>query len=109
MLLALRFRTTELLTTEVTLTPTEWMYNLMGSFSHPFIFLTNAVLALLLNLAVLLTIGRLSALTLNIGGVVKDVLLILVSAVMFSAPISSVQVVGYTIAVIVRDHDEKPS
>lgn len=72
------------------------------------IFLSNAFLALLLNLAVLLTIGRLSALTLNIGGVVKDVLLILVSAVMFSAPISSVQVVGYTIAVIVRDPDRDP-
>ena len=42
----------------------------------PLLFLLNALVAFGLNMAVFLLIGKTSALTMNIGGVVKDWLLI---------------------------------
>ena len=59
----------------------------------------NAACAFALNAAVYLLIGKTSALTMNIAGVVKDFFLIFLSSFIFEAPISSLQIVGFFIAV----------
>ena len=51
-----------------------------------------------LNLAVFLLIGRTSALTARVGGVVKDILLIGISVYLFDTAITTLTVVGYGIA-----------
>ena len=63
------------------------------------IMFANAACAFALNTAVYLLIGKTSALTMNIAGVVKDFFLIILSSFIFEAPISSLQVVGFSIAV----------
>jgi hypothetical protein len=63
-----------------------------------FIFLSNAAAAFTLNCAVFLLIGKSSALTMNIAGVVKDWLLIYLSWVLFAGPISGLNLFGYGIA-----------
>jgi len=62
------------------------------------IFLTNATAAFTLNCAVFLLIGKSSALTMNIAGVVKDWLLIYLSWAIFAGPITALNLVGYSIA-----------
>ena len=62
------------------------------------IFVTNASAAFTLNCAVFLLIGKSSALTMNIAGVVKDWLLIYLSWVIFSGPITPLNLFGYGIA-----------
>lgn len=51
-----------------------------------------------LNMSVFLLIGRSSALTMNIAGVLKDWLLIMLSMVMYKAPVTRLQFFGYGIA-----------
>jgi drug/metabolite transporter (DMT)-like permease len=63
------------------------------------IMFANATCAFALNAAVYLLIGKTSALTMNIAGVVKDFFLIWLSAVIFESPISSLQIVGFSLAV----------
>jgi len=63
-----------------------------------FIFFSNAIVAFTLNCAVFLLIGKSSALTMNIAGVVKDWLLIYLSWVLFAGPISGLNLFGYGIA-----------
>jgi len=73
---------------------------LTHSTRHSFaIMLANAICAFALNAAVYLLIGKTSALTMNIAGVVKDFILIIMSAVMFESPVSSLQIVGFSVAV----------
>ena len=62
------------------------------------IMMANAMCAFALNCAIYLLIGRTSALTLNVAGVVKDFILILISSAVFEAPISSTQLVGFSVA-----------
>eukprot|EP00898_Chlorokybus_atmophyticus_P005990 jgi/Chlat1/6392/Chrsp44S05840 len=62
------------------------------------IFLSNAGVAFLLNLAVFLLIGKTSALTMNVAGVVKDWLLIGLSAWLFYAPVTPLNLIGYSLA-----------
>lgn len=62
---------------------------------NPSIFILNAVLAFGLNLAVFLLIGKTSALTMNIAGVIKDWLLIFFSFAVFKAPVSWLNIAGY--------------
>lgn len=62
------------------------------------IMLGNASCAFLLNLALYLLIGRTSALTLNVSGVIKDMFLIGISAAVFESPISATQLVGSLVA-----------
>ncbi|GAB4816833.1 hypothetical protein N2152v2_003879 [Parachlorella kessleri] len=64
----------------------------------PFIFLSNAAAAFGLNMAVFLLIGKTSALTMNIAGVVKDWLLIGLSYVMYRAPVTGLNLAGYSVA-----------
>jgi hypothetical protein len=62
------------------------------------IFLSNAVMAFTLNCSVFLLIGKSSALTMNIAGVVKDWMLIYLSWVIFAGPITPLNLIGYGIA-----------
>ena len=63
------------------------------------VLLLNGVIAFCLNLAVVLLIKNASSLVLTLGGVVKDILIISLSAFFFSAPVSFVQAFGYTFAI----------
>lgn len=58
-------------------------YVLSGATIPPWVLLTNAVVAFALNMAVFLLIGKTSALTMNIAGVVKDWMLIGLSVVLY--------------------------
>lgn len=62
------------------------------------IFLANCTVALGLNLVVFLLVGKTSALTMNIAGVVKDWLLIGLSVVLYGSPVTVTQLFGYGIA-----------
>jgi len=64
----------------------------------PGILLASAAAAFALNMSVFLLIGRSSALTMNVAGVIKDWLLIMLSVMMFESPVSSLQLVGYGVA-----------
>eukprot|EP00238_Polyblepharides_amylifera_P012553 CAMPEP_0196585170 /NCGR_PEP_ID=MMETSP1081-20130531/49735_1 /TAXON_ID=36882 /ORGANISM="Pyramimonas amylifera, Strain CCMP720" /LENGTH=309 /DNA_ID=CAMNT_0041906631 /DNA_START=279 /DNA_END=1208 /DNA_ORIENTATION=- len=65
---------------------------------NPWVLVGNAVIAFGLNLAVFLLIGKTSALTMNIAGVIKDWLLIWMSANVFAAPVSTLNLAGYFLA-----------
>lgn len=65
---------------------------------RPSVMLANAATAFCLNLAVFLLIGKTSALTMNIAGVIKDWMLIWMSMRMFTAPVTFLNLVGYTVA-----------
>jgi drug/metabolite transporter (DMT)-like permease len=64
----------------------------------PLLLLSNAAAAFGLNMAVFLLIGKTSALTMNIGGVVKDWMLIGLSYVLYKAPVTQINLIGYFIA-----------
>eukprot|EP00933_Yihiella_yeosuensis_P062076 TRINITY_DN649_c3_g1_i2.p1 TRINITY_DN649_c3_g1~~TRINITY_DN649_c3_g1_i2.p1 ORF type:complete len:377 (+),score=56.98 TRINITY_DN649_c3_g1_i2:119-1249(+) len=59
--------------------------------------IANALVAFLLNILIALTLKRLSALAFVIIGLVKDIAIVLCSAVVFSDPISHTQRVGFVI------------
>ena len=65
---------------------------------NPAVLLSNATLAFALNVSVYLLIGRTSALTMNVAGVIKDWILIFISSMLFDAPISALQLWGYLLA-----------
>ncbi|KAG1680763.1 hypothetical protein FOA52_008096 [Chlamydomonas sp. UWO 241] len=69
-------------------TRTDWVFN-------PSVMLANAVTAFILNLAVFLLIGKTSALTMNIAGVIKDWMLIFFSWSIFKAPVTVLNLTGY--------------
>ena len=60
--------------------------------------LLNALTAFALNLAVFLLIGKTSALTMNIAGVIKDWMLIFASQHMFGNEVTFLNYLGYVIA-----------
>mmetsp|Transcript_3759 Transcript_3759/g.10853 ORF Transcript_3759/g.10853 Transcript_3759/m.10853 type:complete len:392 (-) Transcript_3759:558-1733(-) len=62
---------------------------------YPSVFLANAMAAFVLNLAVFLLIGKTSALTMNIAGVIKDWMLIFFSFSLFHAPVTALNLAGY--------------
>jgi hypothetical protein len=61
---------------------------------RPAVFIANAVTAFLLNLAVFMLIGKTSALTMNIAGVIKDWTLIYSSYSVFKAPVTALNLAG---------------
>lgn len=65
---------------------------------NPVYLVTNAMVAFFLNMAVFLLIGKTSALTMNVAGVVKDWMLIGISVWVFRDPVSSVNLGGYLLA-----------
>ena len=62
---------------------------------YPSVFISNALAAFALNLAVFLLIGKTSALTMNIAGVIKDWMLIFFSYSVFHAPVTRLNLLGY--------------
>ncbi|KAF5834994.1 triose-phosphate transporter family-domain-containing protein [Dunaliella salina] len=70
------------------MTHSDWSFN-------PSIMLANALTAFVLNLAVFLLIGKTSALTMNIAGVIKDWMLIFFSYYLFKAPLTRLNLAGY--------------
>eukprot|EP01012_Entosiphon_sulcatum_P012809 TRINITY_DN1809_c0_g1_i1.p1 TRINITY_DN1809_c0_g1~~TRINITY_DN1809_c0_g1_i1.p1 ORF type:complete len:359 (+),score=70.60 TRINITY_DN1809_c0_g1_i1:202-1278(+) len=67
--------------------------------TRPLVFLGNCTLAFILNLAVFLIIGRTSALTMNIAGIAKDVLVIGISTAMFHSALYAKSLLGFGIAI----------
>ncbi|XP_019422199.1 PREDICTED: probable sugar phosphate/phosphate translocator At3g17430 [Lupinus angustifolius] len=65
------------------------------------IFFSNALCALALNLATFLVIGRTGAVTIRVAGVLKDWILITLSTVLFpESKITGLNIIGYAIALI---------
>ncbi|OJD16743.1 hypothetical protein AJ78_03122 [Emergomyces pasteurianus Ep9510] len=58
----------------------------------------NAMVAFLLNVSVVFLIGRTSSLVLTLCGVLKDVLLVGISAAYWKTPVTPLQLFGYSIA-----------
>lgn len=67
---------------------------------NPAVLVSNAALAFALNMSVYLLIGKTSALTMNVAGVIKDWILIFISSMLFDAPISNTQLGGYLLAFV---------
>jgi len=65
---------------------------------RPPVMVANAATAFCLNLAVFLLIGKTSALTMNIAGVIKDWMLIWMSMRMFTSPVTVLNLAGYSVA-----------
>ncbi|KAK4495572.1 hypothetical protein PRZ48_012840 [Zasmidium cellare] len=60
--------------------------------------LLNALVAFGLNVSVVFLIGKTSAVVLTLSGVLKDILLVVASMVIFRDPVSPIQFFGYSIA-----------
>jgi hypothetical protein len=60
----------------------------------------NASVAFALNVAVVFLIGKTSALVLTLSGVLKDILLVVASMVIFRDPVTPLQFLGYGIALM---------
>ncbi|KAF8187010.1 TPT-domain-containing protein [Mycena galopus ATCC 62051] len=75
----------------------------MEPFRHlarlgPLVLVSNAFIAFLLNVAAVFLVGVGSGLILTLAGVLKDILLIAASVAFFSATVTPLQVLGYSIA-----------
>jgi len=64
------------------------------------IFLSNAAAAFALNMSVFMLIGKTSALTMNIAGVIKDWMLIGLSVLIFKAAVTGINLGGYLLAFV---------
>uniref|UniRef100_A0A7S0YKQ8 Sugar phosphate transporter domain-containing protein n=1 Tax=Polytomella parva TaxID=51329 RepID=A0A7S0YKQ8_9CHLO len=64
------------------------------------LILCSSVSAFALNVCIFILIGRTSALIMNVAGIFKDWLLIVLSVFIFGAPVTSVQAVGYGVALL---------
>ena len=62
------------------------------------VMLINASVAFTLNVAVVLLISNTSALVLTLAGVMKDILLVLLSVTVFGSPVTPLQYAGYAVA-----------
>lgn len=60
--------------------------------------IANAFIAFCLNVSVVLLIGKTSAVVLTMSGVLKDILLVIASMVIFGDPVTGQQYIGYGIA-----------
>eukprot|EP01031_Cornospumella_fuschlensis_P035231 gene35231-42679_t len=64
------------------------------------IMLVNGLVAFTLNVAVVLLIGNTSALVLTLAGIIKDILLVFLSIVIFGSPVTPLQYAGYGVALL---------
>lgn len=64
------------------------------------ILIVNGFVAFSLNVAIVLVILHSSALALSLAGIVKDIMLVTLSAAIFRSPVSLLQAIGYTIALL---------
>ncbi|KAI0378453.1 TPT-domain-containing protein [Hypomontagnella monticulosa] len=63
-----------------------------------FTFFLNGLCAFLLNVSVVFLIGKTSAVIMTLCGVLKDVMLVVASMLIWGTPVSALQAFGYTIA-----------
>ncbi|WZN61583.1 putative sugar phosphate/phosphate translocator [Chloropicon roscoffensis] len=66
--------------------------------ANPYVLLLNCCCAFVLNIAVFLLVGKTSALTMNVSGVIKDWLIIASSVLIFGSTLTRLNVLGFTIA-----------
>lgn len=64
------------------------------------IMVANGFVAFALNVAVVMLIGNTSALVLTLAGIIKDILIVTLSVLVFDTPITSLQYFGYGIALL---------
>jgi len=64
----------------------------------PVILISNACIAFVLNIASVVSVGVASGLVLTLAGVLKDILLIMGSVIIFGSLITPIQIFGYSIA-----------
>jgi len=64
------------------------------------IMIVNGLVAFTLNVAVVLLISNTSALVLTLSGIVKDILLVILSIVIFGSPVTPLQYGGYGVALL---------
>ncbi|PMD61906.1 duf250 domain protein membrane protein [Hyaloscypha bicolor E] len=64
------------------------------------VFLANAFVAFALNVSVVFLIGRTSGLVLTLCGVLKDIMLVAFSILVWGTPMSRLQAFGYSVAII---------
>jgi drug/metabolite transporter (DMT)-like permease len=65
-----------------------------------FILIINGLVSFTLNVAVVLLISNTSALILTLAGIVKDIMLVLLSVLIFGSPVTPLQYVGYGVALL---------
>lgn len=62
------------------------------------IFFSNALCALALNISIFLVIGRTGAVTIRVAGVLKDCILVALSTALFpESTITGLNIIGYTV------------
>ena len=75
--------------------------------------LLSGIAAFGLNIAVVMLISNASALILSLGGIIKDVLLIILSVLIFRSPVTGIQVFGYSISLfgmnLYKDYKKDPN
>jgi hypothetical protein len=64
------------------------------------ILLVSGLVAFTLNIAVVMVIGNTSALIFTLAGIVKDLMLVFLSMVIFKSPVSQLQYLGYSVALL---------
>lgn len=62
--------------------------------------LANAMIAFLLNVSVVFLIGKTSSLVMTLCGVLKDILLVAASMMLWNTPVTGTQFFGYSVALI---------
>lgn len=62
--------------------------------------LANAIVAFMLNVSVVFLIGKTSSLVMTLCGVLKDILLVAASMMIWSTPVTALQFFGYSISLI---------
>jgi drug/metabolite transporter (DMT)-like permease len=64
------------------------------------VLMVNGCIAFTLNIAVVLLISNTSALVLTLAGIIKDILLVFLSIVIFGSPVTPLQYAGYGVALM---------
>lgn len=77
-----------------------WMLLLDVTNKLDVVLLVNCCVAFSLNVAVVLVLEKTSALVFTLAGVIKDILLIILSVVIFNAPVTLLQYLGYALALV---------
>lgn len=64
------------------------------------VILVNGLVAFSLNVAVVFLIGNTSALVLTLAGIIKDLMLVFLSILVFGSPVTPMQYLGYAVALL---------
>ncbi|KAJ6011092.1 sugar phosphate/phosphate translocator [Penicillium sp. IBT 35674x] len=64
------------------------------------VLVANAMIAFLLNVSVVFLIGKTSSLVMTLCGVLKDILLVAASMMLWNTPVSALQFFGYSVALV---------